>query len=178
MSSRPSRRVEFNGIEAVDSIDVEQWDWIVDVRSPTEFAEDHVIARNVVNLPVLDDAERCSVGTLHATNPFEARKLGATLVSQNIAHVLRNHFMTLTRDQRVLVYAVPWSILLARCAGLAPFKPSTFRYCWRGGERSKSLAHILSRIGFSVGLVRKGYKQYRAQACSAHPMVARTKPSM
>ena len=36
-------------------------------------------------------------------------------------------------------------------------------YCWRGGERSLSLAHTLSRIGFErVGLVPGGYKRYRA----------------
>ena len=94
-----SRVAEFT---CIDSIKPDEWDFIIDVRSPTEFAEDHVLAGNVLNLPVLSDAERCAVGTLHATDSFEARKLGASFVSQNIASILRN--LTLTRQQHVLVY--------------------------------------------------------------------------
>lgn len=36
-------------------------------------------------------------------------------------------------------------------------------YCWRGGERSLSLSHVLSRCGFDVSLVSGGYKAYRRQ---------------
>ena len=34
-------------------------------------------------------------------------------------------------------------------------------YCWRGGDRSGSLAHALSRIGWHVALLQGGYKAYR-----------------
>ena len=43
----------------------------IDVRSPTEFAEDHVPLAS--NHPVLDDAERARIGTLYASSPFAAR---------------------------------------------------------------------------------------------------------
>ena len=60
------------------------FDEIIDVRSPGEFLEDHVTG--AVNLPVLDDEERIRVGTLYKqVSPFAARKVGAALVSRNIA---------------------------------------------------------------------------------------------
>ena len=53
------------------------FDTIVDVRSPAEFAEDHL--PGAINLPVLDDAERERIGTLYKqVSPFQARKLGET----------------------------------------------------------------------------------------------------
>jgi hypothetical protein len=42
-------------------------------------------------------------------------------------------------------------------------------YCWRGGERSLSLAHVLSRCGFNVTLVAGGYKAYRRQVPPSVP---------
>jgi len=108
---------------------------IVDVRSPSEFAEDHL--PGAVNLPVLSDAERAEVGTRYAQDAFAARKLGAALVANNIAGHLREHFAGLGRDYRPLVY------------------------CWRGGQRSESLATVLAAIGWPVAVLTGGYKTYR-----------------
>ena len=36
-------------------------------------------------------------------------------------------------------------------------------YCWRGGNRSASLAHVLSQIGFDVAVLSRGYNGYRKQ---------------
>ena len=48
----------------------------IDVRSPSEFAIDHI--PGAVNLPVLDDAERAEVGTIHAKESgFAAKRHGA-----------------------------------------------------------------------------------------------------
>ena len=57
--------------------DVRQtYDALVDVRSPSEFAEDHL--PGAINLPVLDDAQRAEVGTLFVQrSKFLARRLGA-----------------------------------------------------------------------------------------------------
>ena len=113
------------------------WDIICDVRSPSEWAEDHV--PNSISAPVLDDEQRARVGTIYKQeSPFLAKKVGASLVAQNLAKIVDEHFLHREKDTRVLVY------------------------CWRGGERSLSLAHTLSRIGFNVGLVPGGYKRYRA----------------
>ncbi|NCW85910.1 MAG: tRNA 2-selenouridine(34) synthase MnmH, partial [Oxalobacteraceae bacterium] len=54
------------------------FDCIIDVRSPAEYALDHI--PGAINCPVLDDNERVVVGTMYKQqNPFEARKLGAAL---------------------------------------------------------------------------------------------------
>ena len=113
------------------------WDIVCDVRSPAEWEDDHVPGS--VSTPVLDNEERARVGTIYKQeSPFLAKKLGASLVAKNLGKILDTHFQDKEKDTRVLVY------------------------CWRGGERSMSLAHVLSRVGFKVGLVPGGYKRYRA----------------
>lgn len=110
---------------------------IIDVRSPREFAEDRL--PGAINLPVLDDDERAKVGTIYKqVCPFQARKLGASLVARNIARHLDSHFARKDKDYHPLVY------------------------CWRGGQRSNSMALILSQIGWSVTVLDGGYKTYRA----------------
>ncbi|HCE11164.1 MAG TPA: tRNA 2-selenouridine(34) synthase MnmH, partial [Oxalobacteraceae bacterium] len=48
-----------------------RFDALIDVRSPSEFAEDHI--PGAINCPVLDDEERIRVGTLYKqVNAFEA----------------------------------------------------------------------------------------------------------
>ena len=47
----------------------------IDVRSPSEYALDHV--PRAISLPVLDDGERARIGTLHARSTFDARREGA-----------------------------------------------------------------------------------------------------
>ena len=50
------------------------WDVVVDARSESEFALDHV--PGAINRPVLSDAERVEVGTMYKADPFEARRRG------------------------------------------------------------------------------------------------------
>ena len=115
------------------------FDEIIDVRSPSEFAEDHI--PGAINLPVLSDAERARVGTLYKqVSSFEAKKIGAALVSRNIAQHLDTWFADKLKSYRPLVV------------------------CWRGGSRSGSLAHILQKIGFAAMQLDGGYKAYRRHA--------------
>lgn len=114
-----------------------QFDAILDVRSPGEFAEDHIPGAE--NWPVLDDEERRIVGTLYKQDPLEARRLGATLVARNVARLL---------DERTGGRAKTWRPLV---------------YCWRGGQRSLSLHWFLGQIGFRSRQLVGGYKAYRAQ---------------
>lgn len=112
------------------------FDEVIDVRSPGEFAEDHI--PGAINLPVLSDAERERVGTLYKqVSSFEAKKVGAALVSRNIAHHLESHFAGKAKSYRPLIY------------------------CWRGGSRSGSMTHILQKIGFAATQLDGGYKAYR-----------------
>ena len=108
---------------------------IWDVRSPSEYAEDHV--PGAVNIPVLNDRERQEVGTLYRRDAFQARKLGAALIAENVATLLRGP-------------------LLNRDGSLHPLI-----YCWRGGLRSQSIATILSHVGWRVHVLNGGYKAYR-----------------
>ena len=118
------------------------FDTIVDVRSPSEFAEDHL--PGAINLPVLDDAERARVGTLHKqVSPFEAKRVGAALVSRNIARHIEGPLAGKTRGWRPLVY------------------------CWRGGKRSGALAHVLREIGWDARTLEGGYKAYRRHVVEA-----------
>ena len=72
----------------------EQYDMVIDVRSPSEFADDHI--EGAVNLPALFDHERAVVGTLYKqTSAFAARKTGAAFMSHNIAH----HLETFLQDK-------------------------------------------------------------------------------
>lgn len=113
-----------------------EFDAIIDVRSPSEFAEDHL--PGAINLPVLDDEQRIRVGTLYKqTSAFEARKLGAALVAKNIARHIEENFLGHPQDWQPLVY------------------------CWRGGNRSGSMVHVLARIGWPVVQLDGGYKEYR-----------------
>ncbi len=114
----------------------DEFDSIIDVRSPSEFALDHL--PGAINCPVLDDEERARVGTIYKQDsPFEARKIGAALVAKNIGAHLERHFLTMPRDWKPLVY------------------------CWRGGNRSGSMAHVLARVGWPVVQLDGGYKEYR-----------------
>jgi len=111
---------------------------VIDVRSPSEFAEDHVPGAG--NFPVLDDAERARVGTMYKqVSPFESKKLGAALVSRNIARHLEAGFAQRDRSWRPLVY------------------------CWRGGKRSEAMTHVLREIGWQAAQLDGGYKAYRRE---------------
>lgn len=113
-----------------------EFDELIDVRSESEFAEDHI--PGAVNCPVLDDAERARVGTLYKqVSPFDAKKIGASLVSANIARHIQTGFLDRPRTWRPLLY------------------------CWRGGERSGAFAHVLAQVGWHVGRLDGGYKAYR-----------------
>src|SRR5690348_15743340 len=93
------------------------FDSIVDVRSPAEFAEDHI--PGAVNCPVLDNGERERVGTIYKqVSPFEAKRIGAALVARNVAFHLENEFKSKSKTWKPLVY------------------------CWRGGKRSGAMAQI------------------------------------
>src|SRR4051794_33535074 len=67
------------------------FDEAIDVRSEAEYAEDHI--PGALNCPVLDNQERALVGTIYKqTSSFEAKKIGAALVSANIAKHLSVRF--------------------------------------------------------------------------------------
>nr|WP_315393396.1 tRNA 2-selenouridine(34) synthase MnmH [uncultured Duganella sp.] len=121
---------------------LDRFDAIIDARSPSEFALDHL--PGAINAPVLDDEQRIRVGTMYKQiNSFEAKKVGAALVAANIANHLERLWLDKPREWRPLVY------------------------CWRGGNRSGSMAHILAKIGWPVAQLDGGYKAFRAHVSAA-----------
>ena len=116
--------------------DIEGFATVIDVRSPSEYALDHI--PGAINCPVLDDAERQLVGTTYVrVSAFEARKLGGALVARRIADHLEAQF----RD-----------------------RPKTWRpllYCWRGGMRSGSFVTWLRMVGWDAQQLQGGYKAWR-----------------
>jgi tRNA 2-selenouridine synthase len=113
-----------------------EFDEIIDVRTPAEFAEDHI--PGAVNCPVLSDEERARVGTIYKQeSPFAAKKLGAALVARHIAEHVEQRFLDKPREWKPLVY------------------------CWRGGKRSGAMTHVLRQIGWHACALEGGYKSYR-----------------
>jgi tRNA 2-selenouridine synthase len=115
-----------------------EFDAVIDARSPSEYADDHL--PHALNWPVLDDDERQSVGTEYKqVSAFDAKKRGAALVAQSVAHHLLAHVQDKPRTWQPLVY------------------------CWRGGQRSGTLAWFLGQIGFRTTVIDGGYKAFREQ---------------
>lgn len=118
------------------SSNISRFDAIIDVRSPAEFALDHI--PGAINLPVLSNQERIEIGTLYKqVSPFAAKKLGAAYVSRNIARHLEESLIDFSREWHPLIY------------------------CWRGGERSGAFTHILNRIGWKAMQLEQGYQGFR-----------------
>jgi len=114
------------------------FDALIDARSPSEYAEDHL--PGAINCPTLDDAERVLVGTAYKQQgAFEAKRIGAPIVARNIARHMDALFAHKPRDWKPLVY------------------------CWRGGARSGSLAHVMRQVGWEVMRLEGGYKAFRRQ---------------
>jgi tRNA 2-selenouridine synthase len=121
---------------------LDDYDMVIDARSESEYALDRL--PGAVNWPSLNDAERALVGTEYKQiSPFVARKRGAALVARNIAMHIERHIDDKSRDWQPLVY------------------------CWRGGQRSGSLALVLSKIGFRVQVLEGGYQAYRRAVMTA-----------
>jgi tRNA 2-selenouridine synthase len=120
---------------------------VIDVRSPLEFAEDHI--PGAVNAPVLSNEERAVVGTLYKDSPFEATRVGAAMVARNIAHHLDTLFAGRPRNWRPLIY------------------------CWRGGKRSAAMTVWFNMIGWQARQLDGGYKSYR---CSVLDRLERVPP--
>jgi tRNA 2-selenouridine synthase len=140
----------------------------VDLRSPSEFARDHV--RGAWNVPLFDDDQRAVVGTLYKQESPDAafehglemvqKKLGDLLASilgyPIAADDLRQRFDELATRLKAGVSAVTLE-------PLADVGGATLAvYCWRGGMRSRSVAALLLALGIeNVVLVQGGYKDYR-----------------
>lgn len=118
------------------------FDCVIDVRSPSEFEQDHL--PGAINLPVLDDTERARVGTMYKQeSSFKARKIGAALVFRNAARHIEGPLAQHDGGWKPLVY------------------------CWRGGQRSGTFGWLLKEIGWRAEIVDGGYRTYRRLVSAA-----------
>lgn len=125
--------IEFTSFDAI--LD-HGFDTLIDVRSPAEFAEDHV--PGAINLPALSNAQRHEVGTIYKQiSAFDGRKIGAGMVVRNVADHIDGPLMEKDGAWRPLVY------------------------CWRGGQRSGVFSTLLSEIGWRADTIKGGYTAFR-----------------
>ncbi len=146
---------------------------LVDLRSPSEFARDHL--PGALNVPLFEDDQRALVGTLFKqVSPAAAFEKGLSLTRQRLGRLL---------DQILGVEVEPerWASAFERLAVELRADPAQTRplqtavsslgsfgsqplilNCWRGGLRSQSVVLLLRAIGFDQAvLLRGGYKAYR-----------------
>ncbi len=108
---------------------------VLDVRSPGEFAQGHI--PGAVSFPLFTDDERAKVGTRYKQiGKDSAFILGLEFVGPKMA-VFVKQALKLAPDKRIAVH------------------------CWRGGQRSGSMAWLLQGAGFEVVTLIGGYKTYR-----------------
>ncbi|MCF8244372.1 MAG: tRNA 2-selenouridine(34) synthase MnmH [Saprospiraceae bacterium] len=109
---------------------------LLDVRTPAEYAQGHVPGAQ--NLPLFSDEERAEVGTLYKqASPERAFLRGLDIAGAKMSWYVKQA-MKLAPEKKVAVH------------------------CWRGGQRSGSLATLLSFAKFDVQVLEGGYKAYRA----------------
>jgi tRNA 2-selenouridine synthase len=108
---------------------------VVDVRTPLEFAEDHL--PGAVNVPLLSNDERVEIGTLYKQRgPQPARIRGLELTAHR------------------------FPAMVAEIGAKAAGRPILV-YCWRGGLRSKTVVDILELTGYDAVQLEGGYKAFR-----------------
>ncbi len=145
---------------------------IVDLRSPGEYAADHLPGAH--NVPLFDDDERALVGTLYRrVSPQAAFDEGRRIVTEEvralvgrIAELAQWRLPSVDLEERVreltsggLEHLSKW--LETRPVAELPPRALVL-HCWRGGLRSRSVAALLLSIGMQRALVlHGGYQAWR-----------------
>ena len=114
---------------------------ILDVRSPSEYAQAHMI--NAHSLPLFTDEERKVVGTAYKQQGKQtAIKLGLNYFGVKMA--------SMVTEVEAIIAASP-----------DPNNKVVLVHCWRGGMRSAGVAWLLDLYGYTVYTLAGGYKAYR-----------------
>lgn len=109
---------------------------LIDVRSEGEYADGTI--PGALNISLLNNEERARVGTEYKnTGPHSARLVGFELVKPKIHEIIKKYDQNVSADKNVVIF------------------------CWRGGYRSKIMAHILDALDYNVYRIIGGYKAYR-----------------
>lgn len=147
---------------------------VVDLRSPAEFAEDHV--PGATNVPLFDDVQRALVGTLYVQDsPESAFQAARGIVRGRIRDLVAGisaatGWTPAADDLERRVDALTgegferMSSFLVDAEEAAPPRDPIVFHCWRGGLRSRSVLHFVRELGLEQAtLLEGGYKSYRAE---------------
>jgi tRNA 2-selenouridine synthase len=147
---------------------------VIDLRSPSEFAEDHV--PGAFNVPLFDDAQRALVGTLYRKrSPQAAFDEGREIVVARVAE-LCGRIAALAGEE--LAHADLAARVRAATSGgieelertvapvpadVLPERPVVL-HCWRGGLRSRSVVWLLRSVGLErAHMLQGGYRAWRGE---------------
>lgn len=165
--------VPFASIDALRAVDAR----VIDLRSPSEFADDHL--PGAVNVPLFDDQERALVGLLYKQfSPdaafAEGRAVVAGKVEAFVARVaeasgwrpdadaatgeaLRERVLAMTEDGIGRLDVELTAVALDEL----PERPVAL-HCWRGGLRSRSVLALVRALGLTSAIgVHGGYRAWR-----------------
>jgi len=108
---------------------------MLDVRSPGEYSQGHIPGAQ--SFPLFSDGERAAVGTMYKqVGKEEAMELGLRIVGPKMEQFVKQAKI-IAPHRRLAVH------------------------CWRGGQRSGSMAWLFQQAGFDVVTLEGGYKAYR-----------------
>ena len=108
----------------------------IDVRSPVEYAADHI--PGALNLPLFDDEQRAKIGSVyHNISQDQARLTGLELAAPRL----------------------PW--LMSELRGIHEDGRIPILYCWRGGLRSQAVEAAAALQGLPCLRLNGGYREYR-----------------
>ena len=114
---------------------------VLDVRSPSEFSQGHI--PGAINLPLFSDDERAAVGTAYKQEGRQqAMDLGLALIGPRLTE-LAGELRRLQGE--------------GSCGASDPLRI----HCWRGGQRSGSVAWLAELFDLPVVMLEGGYKAYR-----------------
>ncbi|MBD1870220.1 tRNA 2-selenouridine(34) synthase MnmH [Cyanobacteria bacterium FACHB-471] len=117
---------------------------ILDVRSPSEYAQGHIPMAE--SFPLFTDEQRAQVGTCYKQQGRDqAVELGFAIAGPKFVN------------------------FITQAKALAPDKQVRI-HCWRGGMRSGAVAWVLEMAGFQVSTLKGGYKTFRNWALNACQM--------
>jgi tRNA 2-selenouridine synthase len=129
-------------------LEAERGGIILDVRSPSEYAEGHIAG--ALSWPLFSDNERAEIGTLYKQRSRElAVDLGLEFIGPRMVEMAR-YARNLFEDQTD--------------SDGNPTRNSLLIHCWRGGMRSESVAWLVRTAGVPAVVLEGGYKAYRAFA--------------
>jgi len=182
--------VPFSSIDALRAAGAR----VIDLRSPSEFLDDHV--PGAVNVPLFDDQERALVGLLYKQfSPDTAFQEGREVVERKVEGLVAALAAAADWVPRSADGTPSGDELRARVRAMTergighldveltsvPAEPLPERpvalHCWRGGLRSRSVLALVRALGLTRAVgVEGGYRGWRArvmQDLAAWPGVAR-----